>query len=280
MKLRIAESVVLVVLIAALTVLALASTGGPVSTHSTFDTGPNGYRALYDVLHAEAIPVSRLEAPLGTLDPAVRVLAVAASIPQVGGVQPAVIYDPSDLKRLTALTKRGGTVIAFGRIFGMKPSARVRFFDVQAYTNLVLSEHPANALDVYRAVAGKGLVAFDEHQQGYDSTQSLWSVLPPPVHAAVVLAAIAVVLALIDANVRFAPPIARDPPADRDSSDYVRSMASLLRRAHAGQAAIERFSRAFPNSPDLRELAAVPRPSSTLVLRAAAIYINLRRERA
>jgi hypothetical protein len=171
-------------------------------------------------------------------------------------------------------------VIAFGDIPGLKASEHARFFDVASYTNVALRDHPERALDIYRVVAGRGLVAFDERLQGYDKTQSLWSVLPPAVHVAVLLACIAVVLALIDANVRFAPAIPRDPPSDRDSSDYVRSMAALLRRANAGQAAIVRFAHAFPKSVELRELAAVPRPSGALVLQAAKLYITLRKERA
>jgi hypothetical protein len=280
MRGRVVETAVLVVAIGLLTLLAIASSSGPVSTHSTFDTGPNGYRALYDVLLAENVPVSRLQAPLGTLDPRVRVLAVASAVSTFRGLQMPIAYDSADVKRLASFTKSGGTVIAFGRIVGMKPSAHVHFLDADSYTNLALSRHPANALEVYRAVAGKGLVAFDERAQGYDSTQSLWSVLPSAVRVAAILAAIAVVLALIDANVRFAPPIARDPPADRDSSDYVRSMAALLRRANAGQPAIERFARAFPNSQELRDLSAITRPSGATVLRAATLYSNLRKDRA
>ena len=133
---------------------------------------------------------------------------------------------------------------------------------------------------IYEALAGKGLVAFDERPYGYDRTRSLWSVLPAPVHVAFWVAVLAVLLALIDANVRFAPAIARDPPADRDSSDYLRSMAALLRRGHAGRSSIERFARAYPNSPDLAELAAITRPSNAQVLRAAAFYAALRKDHA
>ncbi len=281
MRIRVVESLVLAMVVALVVALAIASASAPPSTYSSFDTGPNGYRAIYDVLQSENVPVTRLEAPLGLLDPRVRVLvATAQVIPSALPIQPFIAYDPTDVKRLTQFTQRGGTVVAFGTINGLKKSGRVEYFDVTKYTNLALSKNPERALDVYRAVAGKGLVAFDEHLQGYDTTKSLWSVLPPAVHAAVVLALVAVVLALIDANVRFAPPIAHDPPQDRDSSDYVASMASLLRRANAATAALERFARAFPSSKELRELAAMPHPSGELVLRAATIYINLRKERA
>ncbi|HTU71628.1 MAG TPA: DUF4350 domain-containing protein [Candidatus Baltobacteraceae bacterium] len=269
MSTRVAEVVALVVLLAVLLLLASASLGTPASTASTFDTGPNGYRALYDVLQREGIPLSRLQGPLGTLDPAVRVLAVTDGA-----------YDANDLQRLRAFMDGGGWVVAFGAIANLGRAPHLRVFDVRDYTNLALSKTPQRALAVYRALAGRGPVAFDERVHGYDRTQSLWAVLPRSVHIAVGLATLAVVLALIDANVPFTPPLVREPPGDRDSSDYVRSMATLLRRAHAGAAAIERFARAYPKSAELRELAAVRHPSEALVLRAAAIYAAQRKEHA
>lgn len=269
MRTRIAETLGLFALFGVLLLFASASLGTPASTNSTFDTGPNGYRALYDVLQRENVPVSRLDGPLGTLDPQARVLAVADGS-----------YESNDLQRLRAFMHGGGWIVAFGAIPGLAQAPQLRVFDVSDYTNLALSKSPRRALAVYDAVAGKGPVIFDERVHGYDRTQSLWAVLPTPVRVAAGLAALAVILALIDANVRFAPPIMREPPADRDSSDYVRSMAMLLRRAHAGAAAIDRFARAYPKSAELRELGTVTRPSDALVLRAATIYATLRKERA
>jgi hypothetical protein len=266
---RIVESVVLVALLGLLVLLAAGSSSAPPSIPSSYDTGRNGYRALYDVLQREGIPVTRLEVPLGVRSPLVRVLAVTAPN-----------YDRSDVQRLEKFLRDGGTVIAFVHVPGLTPSPRLLQFKVADYTNLALSRQPQRAQAVYDAVAGKGLVAFDERAYGYDRTQSLWSVLPPAVHIAIWLAALAVALALIDANVRFAPPIAREPPADRDSSDYLRSMASLLRRAHAGRAAIERFARAYPKSDELEQLAAVTRPNDAQVQRAAAIFATLRKDHA
>jgi len=266
---RAIEIVVLLALLGVLVLLASSSLGRPPSNHSSYDTGRNGYRAIFDVLAREAIPVTRLEAPLGELDPRVRVLVLTA---------PA--YDRSDVRRLQIFMRNGGTVLAFVKIPGLNASPHLQAFNGDKFGNLALRNNPRRALAIYDAVAGKGLVAFDERPYGYDRTQSLWSVLPAPVHVAFFLSIVAVVLALVDANVRFAPAIPREPPADRDSSAYLRSMASLLRRARAGRSAIERFARAYPKSTELAQLAAVTRPSDTLVLRAATIYAALRKEHA
>ena len=261
MSARIVESVVLALLLLFLVVLAGAQLEPPRSTHSSFDTGPNGYRALYGVLARERVPVTRLEVPLGARDAHVRVLMLTT-----------VWYDPSDVRALQGFIRGGGTVIAFAPIAGLHAT---RSFNGENYTNLALEKNPKRALDVYDAVAGKGLVAFDEHPYGYDRTQSLWSVLPLQVRVAVWIAILAVVLALIDANVRFAPPISRDPPAERDSSDYLRSMGALLSRARAGRTVIERFARAYPRSEELARLAALTRPSDAQVMEAAVLYVSL-----
>jgi hypothetical protein len=269
MNRRIIESGALIALLGLLVLLATGSLREVPSTHSSYDTGPNGYRVLFDVLQREGIPVTRLEVPLGLMDPNVRVLVLTS--PYV---------DRSDARRLQSFLRGGGRVLAFGHVTGLPRSPRVRAFEIAHYTNLALSKHPQRAGEIYAALAGRGVVAFDEREYGYDRTRSLWSVLPPAVHLAVWIAALAVLLALIDANVRFAPPIVREPPADRDSSDYVRSMAALLRRAHAGRAAIERFARVYPKSPELEQLAAGTRPNDAQVQRAAAIFANLRKDHA
>ena len=266
MRTRIVEIVALVALLAVLVLLASSSVSAPPSVHSTYDTGPRGYRALYGALARVGIPITRLEVPLALRSPAIRVLALTA---------PA--YDAADLHRLQVFMQHGGAVLAFVRIGGLRPT---RNFVGAHFTNIALKNNPKAAADVYDAVIGRGLVAFDERPYGYDRSRSLWSVLPAPVHAAVWLALVAVVLALIESNVRFAPPIVREPPADRDSSHYLRSMAALLRRGRAGRPAIERFARAYPKSHELVELAAITRPNDAQVLRAARLYAALRKEHA
>lgn len=266
MRTRVVEIVALVALLGVLVLLASTSVSAPPSVHSTYDTGPHGYRALYGALGRVGIPVTRLEVPLALRSPDIRVLALTAAG-----------YDSADVRRLQFFMQHGGRVLAFVRIAGLRAT---RSFVGANFTNLGLQKNPQTALAVYNAVAGRGLVAFDERPYGYDRSRSLWSVLPAPVHAAVWLALFAVALALVESNVRFAPPIAREPPADRDSSDYLRSMAMLLRRGRAGRPTIERFARAYPKSQELIELAAITRPNDAQVLRAATLYAALRKEHA
>jgi hypothetical protein len=252
-----------------------ATAKSPPSTYSTFDTGPNGYRALYDVLLGESVDVRRLELSLAQLPPDARVLAATPQLPAFGQQLP-ILYDQTDVKRLQAFLKRGGSILAFGTISGLAKVRGLRVLDAANYTNAALARNPRRALDVYDALAGRGTVYFDERLHGYDRTITLWQVLPAPVRAAAALAILAVILALVEANVRFVPPIPADPPSDRDSSDYVVSMARLLRRARAGNAAIERFARAYPDDLDLQGLLGMQ--SDTSVLRAAAIYSHRRKD--
>ena len=277
MSRRIVEIVTLLVLFGFLAALAVLSAGNPPSTYSTYDTGRNGYRALFDVLQREDVPVTRLEVPLAQRPAGMKVLAVTPGLPAFGRQIP-IYYDRSDAERIDRFLTHGGTVLAFGTIPSVKPSKNLHLLDVTRYTNAALRRDPRAALTIYQLVAGRGLVAFDERLHGYDRTQSLWSVLPRTVQIAAGLAALAVVLALIEANVRFAPPVVDEPPADRDSSDYVISMARLLRRAHAGRAAIERFARAYPNDRELQALALQAAPSDAAVLRAAAIFSERRKD--
>lgn len=79
----------------------------PHSIYSTNDTGPNGYRALYDVLHASGVPVSRFSRVLGVLDPSVGtlVLSTYAIDPEP---QPMDSHDSADLKQFV---ERGGRLV-------------------------------------------------------------------------------------------------------------------------------------------------------------------------
>ena len=83
----------------------------------------------------------------------------------------------------------------------------------------------------YNAIAGHGPVAFDEYVHGYDESVTMWGALPAPVHAAVWIVIALAVIALIGANVPFAPPYKTDPPDERDSSGYITALAELMRRS-------------------------------------------------
>lgn len=273
------EALALAALLAVLLALAFMKSAPSPSTYSTFDRGPNGFLALYDVLARSGVPVRRLEVPLAQRPADVRAIAATPAQPPVFGTALPIAYPANDVKRLQQFLSHGGTVVAFGTIPGLKKSRRLLVFDASRYTNAALDAHPRNIVALYDAVAGLGPLAFDERIHGFDRSRSLWDVLPVPVRAACWIALAALVLWLIDSNLRFAPAIAVEPPAERNSSDYVRSMARLLRRARAGRAAIERFASLLPQDERLAALATQARPSNDAVLAAAIRFSSQRKER-
>jgi len=357
------EAVLLAVALLVVAAIAIAkgtASGGAVSTFSTYDTGRNGYRALYETLLRERIPVRRFEAPVGLLDRDVRTLVISSWYrPDRITISP---LDPSDRKRLEQFVRSGGTLIVAddiatsllvgfgldsGRIYAQAPDLRpvipslgvvrgvtringtvrvlYRFNAHRTAVPLLGSDRGVAALErrfgrgrvvvitapdifsnarlaqadnarfAFQLLAGKGPVAFDERVHGYAQDKSFWAALPQPVRIAVWLAIAMVLLALVDANVRFAPAIPLEPPDERDSSAYITSMASLLARARAGKSVITRLAddaaqrvrRRFVHRDDiersvaeLESLRALERPSDADVLRAAQIYTTLRKDLA
>lgn len=83
----------------------------------------------------------------------------------------------------------------------------------------------------YNVIAGRGIVAFDEYVHGYSDNPTMWGVLPAPVRSAVWIVAGIVLIALIGANVPFAPPFLPESAGDRTSSDYIAAIAALMRRS-------------------------------------------------
>lgn len=266
------------------------------SISSAYDTGPNGYRALYEVLRTAGVPVRRFEAALGTLDPSIRTLVVTSyGFGEFGTPRP---LDEGDAEILRDFVRNGGRLVAIdGQFAGVSDAAPVVGSTVlaagrsaiavsnNAYTAgvssvrgridwifpynerrglpLLANDHgivamwyrfgrgeviaitaPAlfsneairnagNLRFAYNVVANHGPAAFDEYVHGYADTATLWSVLPGPVHVAVWIAVAIVALALIGANVPFAPPYLPEPRDERTSSDYVRAVAELLRRSRS-----------------------------------------------
>ncbi len=278
MKGRIGQVLLLAAGIAILLAIAFArESTQTVSTFSTYDTGPNGYRALYNVLAKEGVRVGRLTGPFDLRDPRTRVIAFMPG---------NAVYDSGDAKRFTAFEKQGGMLVYFGfpkdgvpKVL-RKAKLEVRVLDVRRFTNLALSKHPRDAAIAYDALAGHGPVLFDERLQGYDETRSIWSVLPSSARLSLWIALFAVLIVLVDANVRFAPPIVREPPPDRDSAAYIRSMAALLHRAHARTAVLARLASLAPGNAELQQLASVRDPYDSQLLRAAHLFQERRKERS
>ncbi|MGA2760204.1 MAG: DUF4350 domain-containing protein [Candidatus Cybelea sp.] len=263
------------------------------SVYSTYDTGPNGYRALYGVLQAAGVPVQRFERELGTLDPAVRTLIVTG-YEHDPSAKPLDEHDAELLRRFVAGGGRlvaidtdfagprdatpdagttlqapgGGDAVALVSNAYTEGAARASGsidwifpFNEPRGTPLLANNHGMVAISyrygrgevvaiaapslfgnaqlrnannlrfAYNAIANHGVAAFDEYVHGYDDRLTMWAVLPGPVHAAVWLIVAIVGLALIGANVPFAPPYLPEPAHERDSSAYIAAMAELMRRS-------------------------------------------------
>jgi hypothetical protein len=263
------------------------------SVYSTYDTGPNGYRALYEVLRTAGLPLGRFERMLGVLDPSIKTLVITG-YENDGSAKPFDERDSDALRRFvlsggrlvaiddefagrqdvtpgvgTTLQKRGGReAIALARNAYTNGVARVRgtidwilpFKEQRGIPLLangrgmvavcylygrgevIVITAPAlfgnaqlrngdNLRFAYNVIAGRGPAAFDEYIHGYDESVTTWAALPAPVHTAMWIVLAILAIALIGANVPFAPPYLPQAFDERDSSDYIRAVAELMRRS-------------------------------------------------
>jgi hypothetical protein len=347
----------LLVLIGAVIVTALVALSSPQqepqSTYSSYDTGRNGYRALYEILRSEGVRTGRFEAQLGTLH--------RSSVTMIVSDNAAghIVMPGSDVQRLASIVRSGAHLVVTGQMLdsakalqlpdtvsmpkastavalpslftknvsnvagsfssafasrrGVRalllanrravaieyPLGRGRVIAIGApdvFSNAVLARD-RNAWFAWNVLTGTRGVLFYERLHGYASGSSIWSVMPSGARDAVWICVAIVLLAVVGNAFRSAPPVALAPRRPRDSSAYITAMASLLRRAHAGGNAIERFSRdaarlvrrrpSLSARPEIREwlerldaLASASRPSDADVLAAARHYVSLQRELA
>jgi len=331
------------------------------STFSTYDTGANGYRALYELLLAHGVPISRNERELGLLDPQVTTLVESSVAPELAtngklsaaplnghdvavlrrflhdggrlvvldddfggegdagvglpgsrkiahlsgatavagsGMLPGVVavagpiaaLFPLAIPKATPLLAAGGSTVALAYPFGKGEVIAISAPALFGNANLAKAD---NARFAYDLLAGRGPVAFDERPHGYAVDRSFWDALPEPARWAFWIVCAIVGLALLGANVRFAPPIPLDPPDERDSSAYVRAMAGLLRRARSARAAIGAFAddaarraRRHPELStetasalaELARLREIARPGDAQLIRAATLDARLRKD--
>jgi hypothetical protein len=287
-----------------------ALTANPPSTYSTYDTGRNGYRALYETLDAQGVPVSRSERELGLLDPSVKTLVETSVQPELSflGALPVTPLDANDVGTLRKFVREGGRLVVIATDIGGEEDAKIGLpaanltsglagaapigatamtagvgtidgaigavfpFAIPKATPLlgtvrgtVAIDYPYGKGDVvaisapaifgnlniakadnarfaFDLLADRGPVAFDERVHGYVEDKSFWDALPQPVRWAFWIVCGIVGLALIGANVRSVPAMPLEPPDERDSSAYLVSMASLMRRARSASSAIDTFA--------------------------------------
>lgn len=355
----------LLLAIALLVVVALAlarpQQTTPLSTYSSYDTGPNGYRALYEVMRREGARERRFEEELGRMHDVSGTLVISSSDPERFASRPSGVVDAADGARLAAFVRAGGRLVVLGDALAfagarapmLPPTHEIgaattalpgtseplsdgvrrvtsnftTAFTLRGHgvhTLLAVRGHPVaiayaagrgeviamtspglfgnavlaraqNARFAYDVLSGHGTVFFDERVHGYTAGPSMWMVLPQSVRDAVWIAAAIVLLAVFGGLFRSAPPMALEPPRPRETSAYIASMAALLRRTHAGSAAIDRFAhdaallaRARPSLAGsgkvaaqlarLNELRDLPHPSDAALLDAARLNLQLRKE--
>ena len=263
------------------------------SVYSSYDTGPNGYRALYEVLRSASVPVTRFGRVVAALDHSVRTLVITG-YEHDPDAKPLDRRDTDELRRFVA---NGGRLIAIddefagsqdvtpgigtsaqtpqgaaaiplatnaytagvagvrGQIGWAFPFSTSRGIPLLANKNGIVAlwyryghgevvavtapslfgnealRNRDNARFAYNVIAGHGLVAFDEYIHGYSDSPTIWGVLPTSVRAAVWIVVAIAVIALVGANVPFAPPYLPAPADERTSADYITAIAQLLRRS-------------------------------------------------
>jgi hypothetical protein len=105
--------------------------------------------------------------------------------------------------------------------------------------NLASADNARLAYDLFVASAGPhGTVAFEEFSHGHQVGDTIWSVLPGPARAALVIVCVALLALLVSTFFRFGPVVAQPSDDERTSAEYLTSMAALLARGGAARKAL------------------------------------------
>ncbi|HZZ66233.1 MAG TPA: DUF4350 domain-containing protein [Candidatus Baltobacteraceae bacterium] len=332
-----------------LVVLRESLTSSLYSVPSTYDTGPRGYAALYELLARERLRVQRFEEPLSQLISYRGTLVIAGPDDDV----PLINSGPQD-HTLETWVRSGGTLVLLGNLpravrvqFGLPAQSSLREraarsgcgiaghfvleapfrfgaplrCDREAQTlaaaagrSVVTAYRRGNGLLIHSATAqlfdnahlaragnaafayavlARSSVSFDEYGFGYSRTRSFWQVLPTTLRVAVIIAAFALVTAIAGALLPSAPPKAGGGTAERNSGEYMRSLAAMLRRGGARRATVRRLGRAVEEllaargagDPHIRErieqaraLQTLAAPTQADLLAVGKLFASVRKE--
>ncbi len=149
MRNRLGDSVGVAVAFAGVVLLALLSlpNAGKGSVFSSYDTGRNGYRALFALLRRERVAVTRMEYPLGLLAPSVRTLVISQSRSGI---------DLNEALALRRWVRGGGRMIALDASFN---AADKKYFGIPQQTRAVSKERIASPPAPRADLPGVGRVA-------------------------------------------------------------------------------------------------------------------------
>ncbi len=344
------EIAILIVALLLFTVLSALRAAAPrahSSFPSTYDTGANGYAALYEFLQREGVDAQRYELPMGELP-------AGATIVFAGDYTIDSVLSAKESAALDTWVRRGGKLIVLGSMFpftrdslglpktrsavskvartgcGFRGARRVvggdfasvlqtvcdskhsvllmarggavavslkrgrgtivEFVTPSLFGNAQLAAHD-NAAFAYDLFAAARAPLFDERVYGYAAGRTFWEVMPRPVIAAVIVALIALLLAIVAANVRLAPARALERDDQRNSLAYIESLARMLQRGGAAHDVITRLARAaagFRSPPgdergraafdELRRLGERRDAGPREVLLAGTIFAQLRKD--
>ena len=211
--------------------------------------------------HAPGMPAlrdARIAAATAScgIDPHMRGLTALANFSQAAAAQCAA--------GRTTLLQSGRRAVAFAYTRGR--GEVIVATTPQIFDNFHLAQR-GNAALAYALLANHAPVAFEERIYGYAQGSGFWGVLPLGMRVAIVLAGAALLAAIAGGNAPFVPPFAAQAPRERDSGEYIASLARML----SAGGARELSARA-------NHLQTIPEPRDEDVVDAGRLFARVQKE--
>jgi hypothetical protein len=164
--------------------------------------------------------------------------ALTDGVKYVAGSSPNRIPFAQAQRQTPIVADRAGAVVATYRL-GAGTVIVVSDPTLFQNRNLAHADNARLAYDLLAASAGpRGTVAFEELSHGHQVGDTIWSVLPGPARAALILVGLAVLTLLVSTFFRFGPVVRQPSDDERSSAEYLTSMAALLARGGAARKAL------------------------------------------